>query len=376
MTTKNYEYDYYNILNVSFNATPEEIKSSYRKLAKIYHPDLGGSDYEFKRILKAYETLMDEHERKKYNKWYEEKYMSHAQREIQSITVNVFDCLNCSLYTEIRRTRPNSSMCPPDLFTDEYGHYYALRHPDGTLDNRLFFCKPDKWHKTVSSFNDDYDLYEEPAMNYYTELNRFKPIYALIILAIIIIVIHGISSNQQNSTSSTAYNPDIDTSTNTESSELTQAEILDSEFTEETPPEHGDILDSFEPNKYQKEFDEYMGRKSTPTVPLSNLEIKIPDTGDEYYYIKVIDIDTNEIAQSVFMHPNTTVEIPVPLGIYTIRYACGKTWYGYENLFGHSGSYAICDDVFEFTETVGWTITLYPVVDGNMETEYIDFEDF
>lgn len=55
--------DYYKILEVGRDASPEEIKKSYRKLAMQYHPDKAGNDpnaeSKFKEISEAYETLSD-----------------------------------------------------------------------------------------------------------------------------------------------------------------------------------------------------------------------------------------------------------------------------------------------------------------------------
>ncbi|UHA72251.1 DnaJ domain-containing protein [Paenibacillus sp. 481] len=63
--------NYYDILEVSRNASQEEMKKSYRKLAKKYHPDVnpGNNDAEarFKEVQKAYETLSDETARQAYN---------------------------------------------------------------------------------------------------------------------------------------------------------------------------------------------------------------------------------------------------------------------------------------------------------------------
>jgi len=53
--------NYYKILNIPNNASENEIKSSFRKLAKLHHPDKNqcGSDDLFKQINDAYKTLMD-----------------------------------------------------------------------------------------------------------------------------------------------------------------------------------------------------------------------------------------------------------------------------------------------------------------------------
>lgn len=63
--------DYYQILGVPRNATDDEIKKAYRRLAKKHHPDVtkGGKESEekFKEISEAYNVLSDPDQRKKYD---------------------------------------------------------------------------------------------------------------------------------------------------------------------------------------------------------------------------------------------------------------------------------------------------------------------
>ena len=63
--------DYYATLGVSEKATPEEIKKSYRKLAKEYHPDATGGDAKkesrFKDVSEAYGVLGDQTKRSQYD---------------------------------------------------------------------------------------------------------------------------------------------------------------------------------------------------------------------------------------------------------------------------------------------------------------------
>ncbi|MEY2869832.1 MAG: hypothetical protein RIR01_2334 [Bacteroidota bacterium] len=57
----------YEILAVAKDATAEQIKKAYRKLAMKHHPDKGGDDKTFQELSKAYTILSDEDKRKRYD---------------------------------------------------------------------------------------------------------------------------------------------------------------------------------------------------------------------------------------------------------------------------------------------------------------------
>ena len=64
--------DYYTTLGVSRDASADEIKAAYRKLAKQYHPDRNpgdkSSEEKFKEVQEAYDALGDENKRSQYDR--------------------------------------------------------------------------------------------------------------------------------------------------------------------------------------------------------------------------------------------------------------------------------------------------------------------
>jgi len=68
------EKDYYNILGVSRTASKDDIKKAYRRLAMKFHPDMNkenqkASEEKFKDVSEAYEVLMDDEKRARYDQF-------------------------------------------------------------------------------------------------------------------------------------------------------------------------------------------------------------------------------------------------------------------------------------------------------------------
>src|SRR3989337_3593682 len=65
--------DYYEIIGVKRDASQEDIKKAFRKLARKYHPDLNpgdkSSEHKFKEINEAYSVLSDPKKREEYDRF-------------------------------------------------------------------------------------------------------------------------------------------------------------------------------------------------------------------------------------------------------------------------------------------------------------------
>ena len=76
--------NYYEILNVSPEATVEDIKRAYRRLARQYHPDLNPGDKTaeetFKNLVEAYDVLCDPQKREKYDELTESRNQKNRRR--------------------------------------------------------------------------------------------------------------------------------------------------------------------------------------------------------------------------------------------------------------------------------------------------------
>ena len=77
--------DYYELLGVSKNASPEEIKKAYRKLAVKYHPDKNpddkNSEERFKQVSEAYAVLSDPKKKQQYDMYGSEGFSRQYSQE-------------------------------------------------------------------------------------------------------------------------------------------------------------------------------------------------------------------------------------------------------------------------------------------------------
>ena len=59
--------DHYAILQISRTASPDEVKTTFRKLAHVYHPDKGGDPEKMKALTAAYAILSNPEKRRSYD---------------------------------------------------------------------------------------------------------------------------------------------------------------------------------------------------------------------------------------------------------------------------------------------------------------------
>lgn len=100
--------NYYTILGLKDDASIEEIKKSYRKLAMKHHPDRNNgnknSEEKFKKINEAYEVLSDTNKKNKYD---QERNFSHTSRTNNQFNNNDFNDFD-SIFEAMRNGRFNS----------------------------------------------------------------------------------------------------------------------------------------------------------------------------------------------------------------------------------------------------------------------------
>ncbi|KAG6510290.1 dnaJ homolog subfamily B member 1-like [Zingiber officinale] len=116
--------DYYNILNVNRNATDDELKKAYRRLAMRWHPDKNPSnkkeaEAKFKQISEAYEVLSDPDMRSIYDEYGDEGFKGMPPPGSQSATSN-------------RASDPNDFKFNPRNAEDIFSEIFGSRNPFGS----------------------------------------------------------------------------------------------------------------------------------------------------------------------------------------------------------------------------------------------------
>ena len=127
--------DYYNTLGVSRDASQQEIKKAFKKLASKHHPDKGGDEAKFKEIQQAYETLGDENKRHQYD-----HFGGNAEWQHQSASYGGHQYHPDSPFFDFE-----------EVFTNIRGGYQQRmpRNPDGITEVNIDLMEAFKGTETV-----------------------------------------------------------------------------------------------------------------------------------------------------------------------------------------------------------------------------------
>ncbi len=108
--------------------------------------------------------------------------------------------------------------------------------------------------------------------------------------------------------------------------------------------------------------------------------LKIETSGGTNYLVKLVSAYSKDPVMTIFIQGGNTISTEVPLGTYEVKYALGKKWYGYKHRFGPETIYTKAEKLFVFEKTgyqvSGYTIILYSVSDGNLQTSRINPAQF
>ena len=120
--------DLYKILNVTRNSSRVDIKKSYYKLAKKYHPDrFSGSDNEFKKISFAYQILSDDNLRRNYD--------SNNQDDLYNIFQSVIKRNNLEIVNNFLNFLYESPIeLKDDINNFKFQNIYSRLKSKGNLD--------------------------------------------------------------------------------------------------------------------------------------------------------------------------------------------------------------------------------------------------
>ncbi|EHJ04393.1 hypothetical protein [Marinobacter manganoxydans] len=112
------------------------------------------------------------------------------------------------------------------------------------------------------------------------------------------------------------------------------------------------------------------------TGQLGEAPLQIKTSSGANYLVRLEDMSSGENVMDIFVRGGTTVEVEVPLGTFELKYAAGQKWYGMPHLFGPETTYSKADTAFRFfiegQQVRGYTVTLYQVQGGNLQTSKIN----
>lgn len=92
--------------------------------------------------------------------------------------------------------------------------------------------------------------------------------------------------------------------------------------------------------------------------------------------LKVVDAADARLVCWIFIRQGESVEAPIPAGSYRLKLACGKKWYGEEDLFGPTAFYSAIANEINIPSRTAYTIDLHPSTTGTLKETTLRAEDF
>lgn len=170
--------DYHSVLDLSDDATIDDIKKAYKTLAKIRHPDKGGSDALFNELQTAYEWLLANHGKPRFNYKPKNKDVDLKERNIP-FQWNLFDVFNgiersfSAKFDEktIRINIKEPARCinyfdrPKVIHTKETDYVVTVTHSILTTSNSWFKLERNGYDLILTVLDKTNDLYIETPLN-------------------------------------------------------------------------------------------------------------------------------------------------------------------------------------------------------------------
>ena len=141
--------DYYDILGISKTSSKEDIKSSYKKLAKKYHPDVSkdkDSAEKFKEISEAYAVLSDDTKKSQYDKF------GHAGFDQRYSQEDIFRGFDFDIFNDIFTGDNGVDSIFDMFFGTSRGRRYSSRGSDLRYDIELTLKEAARGTKESISF--------------------------------------------------------------------------------------------------------------------------------------------------------------------------------------------------------------------------------
>ena len=144
--------NYYEILNISKNASQEEIRSGYKKMLRKYPPEKEQEKY--KEIREAYDTLKDEKSRKNYDAYF------HHEKDIKSLEDKYTEYMEAKNYNEAEKVLKKILIISPEIahIKDKLGEVYFLEE---NYDKSIKI-----YEKLIKEYPDNIDYLIKLAGNY------------------------------------------------------------------------------------------------------------------------------------------------------------------------------------------------------------------